>query len=225
MKHKTIETLMNGFNSCDCEDCEGDDVDETTGDGDETSDESPAGSIPGSFLDADEPAKGETPDVLMLDEEQLEDEGAFDLEGEWEDIPVTMTADSGAGNHIINSDDIPGYMVEPSPGSIAGKGFVSANNGKILNEGQCELNLATGRNKLRSTFQVAKVNRPLMSIGKMCDQGHKVVFDAKKAEVIDKHGKVVTTFYRKGGLYTVDMMLRAPKKPKPASFHGRGASR
>ena len=53
-------------------------------------------------------------------------------------------------------------------------------------------------------------------------------FAAKKAEVIDKHGKVVTTFWRKGGLYTVDMMLRAPRRttPKPAAgFAGQGTKR
>ncbi len=64
-----------------------------------------------------------------------------------------------------------------------------------------------------------------MSIGRMCGQGRKVVLDAKKAEVIDKHGEVVTTFWRKGGLYTVEMMLRAPRRPvhKPASaFAGQG---
>ena len=169
-----------------------------------------------------------TPTLVAVEEPLDELEGVFDLEGEWEEIPVTMTADSGAGNHIINADDIPGYMVSPSPASMAGKGFVAADNGRIANEGQADLNLAVGKNKLRSTFQVAKVNRPLMSIGRMCDQGHKVVFDAKKAEVVDKHGKVVTTFWRKGGLYTVDMMLRAPRRttPKPAAgFAGQGTKR
>ena len=171
------------------------------------------------------PAVAKLPESLVAFEEPLdEDDGAFDLEGEWEEIPVTMTADSGACSHIINAEDIPGYSIEPSAASLAGKGFVSANNGRIPNEGQAELNLADGRRKLRSTFQVAKVNRPLMSIGRICDQGHRVVFDAKKAEVLDKHGKVVTTFWRKGGLYTIDMMLRAPKKPKPAmGFAGQGA--
>ena len=54
-----------------------------------------------------------------------------------------------------------------------------------------------------------------MSIGRICDQGNKVVFDSDKAEVVSKKtGKVVMTFKRKGsGLYTADLVLKAPKNP------------
>jgi hypothetical protein len=148
---------------------------------------------------------------------------------------VTITADSGAGNHIINKLDIGGYQkhVEPSPASRAGKGFVAANDHRIPNEGQVALRFQgedAGDEMINSVFQVAEVNRPLMSIGRICDQGHKVMFDSDRAEVIcKKTNKVVMVFKRKnGGLYTADLVLRAPKrndggpaKPKPFGRHGR----
>jgi len=156
-----------------------------------------------------------TPTLVAVEEPLDELEGVFDLECEWEEIPVTMTADSGAGNHIINADDIPGYMVSPSPASIAGKGFVAADNGRIANEGQADLNLAVGKNKLRSTFQVAEVTRPLWSVGKICDQGFEARFTKTKATILDEQGREVLSFERRNGLYLAMIQLRNPKyKPK-----------
>ena len=87
---------------------------------------------------------------------------------------------------------------------------------------------ADGDAPVNSLFQVADVNRPLMSIGRICDQGHRVCFDSDKAEVINKKtGRVVMTFLRKnGGLYTADLVLKAPKRKDPAKSkdfgrHGR----
>jgi len=147
---------------------------------------------------------------------------------EFEELILTITADSGAGNHIASKQDIGGYakLVQPSPGSLAGKGFIAADNHKILNEGQVSLRLQgeqDGDHLVNSVFQVADVNRPLMSIGKICDAGHRVCFESDKAEVISKRtGKVVMTFVRKnGGLYTADLILRTPKKPAKSKDFGR----
>jgi len=55
-----------------------------------------------------------------------------------------------------------------------------------------------------------------------------VVFDSDKGEVIcKKTGKVVLTFKRRGGLYTADLVLKAPRKKeghtaKPTGFGGHG---
>ena len=65
---------------------------------------------------------------------------------------------------------------------------------------------------LRSIFQIAKVTRPLMSVGKIRDNGMKVVFDDVSATVIDrKDDSVLCVFERKpGGLYTYKFRLKAP---------------
>ena len=56
---------------------------------------------------------------------------------------------------------------------------------------------------LRSIFQIAKVTRPLMSVGKICDNGMEILFDEKRAVVRDKSdGSELCVFERKpGGLY------------------------
>ena len=65
-------------------------------------------------------------------------------------------------------------------------------------------------NALTSTFQIAKVTRPLMSVSKVCDGGLTAHFDDKRAVVKDSKGKVVCVFRRQGGLYVCKMRLRAP---------------
>ena len=171
--------------------------------------------------------------AMVCAEEEYGDHPVLELEDDdFEELILTVTADSGAGNHIANKEDIGAYakLIEPSPASLAGKGFIAANNQRILNEGQVSLRLQgeeEGDQLVNSLFQVADVNRPLMAIGRICDQGNKVVFDSHQAEVISKKtGKVVMVFKRKGGgLYTADLILRAPKKRNPDDRKNTGFGR
>ena len=51
--------------------------------------------------------------------------------------------------------------------------------GTISNLGQKQLNLADNvvGSDVQSIFQVAAVTRPLMSVGKIRDEGHNITFD------------------------------------------------
>ena len=64
---------------------------------------------------------------------------------------------------------------------------------------------------IKSVFQVAEITRPLMSVSKICELGHKCVFDEHQAQVVSKSGKVLCTFERKGGLYVAEMTLKSPE--------------
>ena len=155
--------------------------------------------------------------------EEVEEDGSApeDLyvnEDEWEDILMTLTADSGAGNHVLSREDAPGYAVASSEGSRKGKGFVGVDGVRIPNEGQVELNLAGPQGRFKSTFQVAKVTRPLMSIARICDRGHRVIFEKSHASVLNEQGQEVCRFARRGNLYMIDVKLKAPS----AGFTRRG---
>ena len=65
-----------------------------------------------------------------------------------------------------------------------------------------------GVNAIRSTFQVARVTRPLMSVSKICDADMTCEFNKVRAVVRDKNGKVVCVFHRRGGLYVAKMKLK-----------------
>ena len=84
--------------------------------------------------------------------------------------------------------------------------------------GEVELNMVGPQGKFKSTFQVAKVTRPLMSIARICDKGHKVTFEKGHASVINSQGNEICRFARRGKLYMIDVKLRAPS----AGFTRRG---
>ena len=85
--------------------------------------------------------------------------------------------------------------------------------GLIPNLGQSQLNLldtAVGRN-LESVFQIAAEIRPLMSVGRICDEGRSITFDAVMAVVHAKDGSEVCRFQRNGsGLCVAKLKLRSP---------------
>lgn len=54
--------------------------------------------------------------------------------------------------------------------------------GTIPNLGHNKLNLSENEGSdLTSVFQIASVTRPPMSVGKICDEGHDIIFNATTA--------------------------------------------
>ena len=135
-------------------------------------------------------------------------------DAEWIDVEFEVALDSGSTDHVCHSGDVPGYVVEASPGSRAGQGFIVGNGARVPNDGQAVLNLqATNKNTMATTFQLAKVSRPLMSVGRLCDAGMDVLFKKDRADVLTADGSVILSFERQsGGLYVARLKL---KKPSP----------
>ena len=103
--------------------------------------------------------------------------------------------------------------MEESAGSKRGQQFLMGDGGEIPNLGQKSLNLsdASGEKELRSVFQIAAVTRPLMSVGKICDEGHTVTFSDVMAVVNGKDGSELARLHRSnGGLYVAKLKLRSP---------------
>ena len=85
--------------------------------------------------------------------------------------------------------------------------------GTIPNLGQSQLNLSdeTISRDIQSVFQIAAVPRPLMSVGRICDEGHSITFNAIMAVVHGKDGSELCRFQRNdGGLYVAKLKLRSP---------------
>ena len=102
-------------------------------------------------------------------------DGVFAMD-QWRETDIEVTLDSGCCNHVLDAEDAPGYVVQPSAGSRRGQNFIVGNGEKIPNEGQVRLNMQATPSSgpalsVQSTFQVAEVNRPLMSVSRICDQG------------------------------------------------------
>ena len=89
--------------------------------------------------------------------------------------------------------------------------------GTIPNLGESQLNISDQSRDLQSVFQVAAVTRPLMSVGRICDQGHSVTFSSLMAVVHASDGSELCKFERQnGGLYVAKLKLR-----NPAGFGGQ----
>ena len=89
---------------------------------------------------------------------------------EWPEVEFEVALDSGSVVHVCSNEDTLGYLLEPSPGSRRAQMFMMQYGNKIPNEGQTTLQLgAVGQNsEVKSTFQIAQVTRPLMSVGGNC---------------------------------------------------------
>ena len=107
--------------------------------------------------------------------------------------------------------------MEPSPGSQRGQRFVVGSGDRVKNQGQVRLRMkstdAVG-SLMSSTFQVAEITRPLMSVSKICDQGMSCLFEKTHARIVAPDGSTVAKFERDGGLYTCTMKLRKPQVDK-----------
>jgi hypothetical protein len=131
----------------------------------------------------------------------------------WRDLEFEVALDSGSVVHVCSIDDCKGYKVGESPGSKRGQEFLMGDGGTIPNLGQSELNLTDEvvDRDIKSVFQIAAVTRPLMSVGKICDEGHSVTFDAVHAVVRSADGSELCKFVRNSsGLYVAKLKLRSP---------------
>ena len=133
---------------------------------------------------------------------------------EWRDVEFEVALDSGCTDNVCHPGDAPGYMVQPRAGSKWGQGFLVGSGERVPNQGEVHLSLeATGpdAHPLTSTFQVAKVSHPLMSVGRLCDAGMKVEFEKNRANVIAPDASVACVFERQGsGLYLAKLKLKGP---------------
>ena len=130
----------------------------------------------------------------------------------WVDVEFEVALDSGSTDNVCHPGDVPGYLLESSQVSRAGQISIAGNGAKVPNDGQVNSNLQTGGdllNDITSTFQVAKVSRPLMSVGKLCVAGMEVTLRKTQANVVAPGGAVVCTFERQpGGLYVAKLKLK-----------------
>ena len=137
---------------------------------------------------------------------------------------IRVAMDSGAGDHVASPEDVEGFAIVESANSKAGRNFVAANGGKIINHGQATVHGRTPKGRrVASTFQVAQVTRPLYSVSKLCDAGYKVAFDDKEG-VVSKNGDVIHVFKREGGLYVAELMVGCDS-PEPTPFVGQGGQK
>jgi len=169
----------------------------------------------GFRAECDEQSNGRIgPDTMCLCEGYGQSPEILVNHADWIEVEFDVALDSGATDHVCHSGDVPGYIVEASPGSKAGQGFIVGNGARVPNDGQTLLSLqASGKdgNTVSTMFQVAAVSRPLMSVGRLCDNGMDILFKKDRADVLSSDGTVILSFERQvGGLYVAKLKLKKP---------------
>lgn len=96
-----------------------------------------------------------------------------------EDYPrkLVLTIDSGASENVIGRHAVPRCPMRPSAGSRAGVTYVAANGMQMPNLGEKRVKVRTKEGCCcELKMQVTDVRKPLMSVSKICDAGHRVTF-------------------------------------------------
>ena len=107
-------------------------------------------------------SEGKDPSGVLLSDDQ-----------KWHDVEFEVALDSGCTDNAADEIDTPGYELEESEGSRRKQQFTIGDGTEIPNKGQKVLRLEAcgeGPPKIfNSVFQITKVTRPLLSVGKLRD--------------------------------------------------------
>ena len=100
------------------------------------------------------------------------------------------------------------FATADSAASRSGVYYTGADSGRIGNLGQQELPIVFD-NGLRAvaTFQIANVSRPLMSVGKICELGNRVLFGSNGGVILNLHSGQITPFEKEDGVYVFTMWI------------------
>lgn len=122
-----------------------------------------------------------------------------------------ITADSGAGDPVFPRRMINAKKIRSSPGSRRGLHYVSATDHKIPNVGEVDLEFMTEEgHEDKIVFQIADVNKPLMSISDRVDNRCRVVFDQDEqtgedlTHIFNKRTRQKTKLKRVGKVWVLD---------------------
>ena len=120
---------------------------------------------------------------------------------------LEAVVDSGAEESVAPPGFFAAEMV-PSPMSKAGGKYRAANGTRIRNLGQQKVafTIAEGH-KCTMPFQVAEVERPLISVAQLTSAGNRVVLNDTGGQIVNaKTGKTIE-LVRRGGVYLLLMSI------------------
>jgi hypothetical protein len=132
---------------------------------------------------------------------------------------IEAVVDSGAEESVAPPGCFPG-VVGPSRMSRAGGKYRAANGARIPNLGQVKVPFMNEEgDKCGIMFQVAEVERPLISATQLAASGNAVIIDSKGARIMNMKTKKVMKLVKRGGVYVLRMRVRADPAP---GFPGPG---
>ena len=128
-------------------------------------------------------------------------------EGEWEEID--MAVDSAATETVINSDMLATIDIVEGEAFRKGVQYEVASGTLIPNLGEKRF-IATGETGMtrKLTAQVCDVNKALLSVRKMVQSGHSVVFSKTGSYVEDDETGEKMYLTEQGGMYMLKLWVK-----------------
>ena len=150
------------------------------------------------------------------------------------EIPGGIGIDSCASDNVMARRMLPGYRVQPSPGSKRGQSWGSASGHSIDNEGQVVYQFMTEHGQVaQGETQIGEVRRPLAAVSKITKNGNIAFFsegedwiiskkDPLASEILDlvQRVRAKTKVHEHKGTYRMRAWLipQGSAKSKPAPF-------
>ena len=127
-----------------------------------------------------------------------------------------LTVDSGAADHVMPAGWFIGMIIVQSIGLIRGLMYVAANGAKIPNKGQTVVDFMSGEGTwAKFIFQIAAINKPLVSESKLVEDGYRVIFDDDESYILQKKTGNIITMRKEQGVFVVDAYVtKKPRSPK-----------
>ena len=97
---------------------------------------------------------------------------------------------------------------EYSEEQVAGVIYTAANGDTMPNRGKKGLHVITQEGQARKVnMQITDVSRALMSVAKVCDAGHTVLFTKKGGTIRNERTGELTNFRRENNVYRLKVKL------------------
>ena len=124
----------------------------------------------------------------------------------WVQIPCAV--DSGACAHVV-PPNVFGVLQIKQP-QQKGKYF-GADGSPIDEFGQLTINaVLDGGTEMKTTFDVASITRPLLSVNQILENGHQVIFGKNESYIKPKGSNKRIPLRAEGRLYMLDMWVKIP---------------
>ena len=119
-----------------------------------------------------------------------------------------MLVDSGAAANVIPNGLLEDYEIVAGEAKRNGTVYMTADGGEIPNLGEQKVAFRTFEGHSGEVdFQVADVQRPLLSVTSVTEKGSRVEFDDHGGQIISPNGKRKIRFHRRGGIYILDLWV------------------
>ena len=127
-------------------------------------------------------------------------------------VKLSMTADTGASDTVFPTSWFPEVAAKESAESRAGVTYRAANGKPLPNRGMKDLEVTTqDGQQCRMRVQLADIHKPLFSLGRSTEKGHRVVLDDGAGSYLEHKGSGQKVALRKeNGVYMLDVWVKIP---------------